>query len=254
MCASVCLRVCVCVYVCVCQALWLSPGAARHPQECGSSRLPELPRLHMEVAARKTEGRGRGGGAGKAPSQQSAEPKPSIRQRTVHAIPFPGRQGGRPGQARLPPAAAGAQGVHPGGKRSRGVPACVCGDRGDRSISLGPGGGAAVDSECSSRPGPRDREPRRGHFLPSLGEGCQAFPDLSNTNPIWEEEKLSRERDQHGNRAELTRLVWRGERCLVQRPQCEFPSLSGMLPAGIPPSRSWSCAVRPGPHGLGRLP
>lgn len=45
--------------LCVCQALWLSPGATRHPQECGSSRLPELPRLHMEVAARKREGRGR---------------------------------------------------------------------------------------------------------------------------------------------------------------------------------------------------
>lgn len=103
------------------------------------------------------------------------------------------------------------------------MPACVCGDRGDRSIPLGPGGGAAVDSECSSRPGPRDEEPRRGHFLPSLGEGCRAFPDLPNTNPIWEEEKLSREGDRHENRAELTRLVWRGERCLVQRPQCEFP-------------------------------
>lgn len=205
----------------------------------------------MEVAARKTEGRGRGGGAGKAPSQQSAEPKPSIRQRTVHAIPLPGKQEGRSGHARLS-GRRWSPGGTPRWEEASGC-ACLCvrGHRGQQHPPRPghlPEGRAAVDSECSPRPGPRD-----GHFLSSLGQGCQAFPDLPNTNPLWEE-KLSRERDRHGNRTELARLLWRGERCLVQRPQCEFPSLPGMLLVGISPSRSCSCTVRPGRSGPGKLP
>lgn len=125
------------------------------------------------------------------------------------------------------------------------MPACVCGDRGDSSIPSArdlPEGRAAVDSERSPRPGPRD-----GHFSSSPGEGCQAFPDLPSTNPLWEE-KLSRERDRHGNRAELTRLPWRGERCLVQQARCEFPSLPDVLLAGISPSRSCPLSAQARPR------
>lgn len=147
--------------LCVCQALWLSPGAARHPQECGSSRLPELPRLHMEVAARKREGRGRERGKKKkknqqAPSQQSTEPKLGVRQRTVHPIPLPGSQERRPRQARVPQAAARTPGVRPGGERRRGVPAPVY-DRGHRSIT------PAVPPGYAPGLGPwRQKAPARG--------------------------------------------------------------------------------------------
>lgn len=54
------------VRVCVSKALRLSPGAARHPQECSSSRLPGLPQLHMEEAARKE-----GGGGGRNPPSRN---------------------------------------------------------------------------------------------------------------------------------------------------------------------------------------
>lgn len=68
-----------------------------------------------------------------------------------------------------------------------------------------------------------DRKPLRGAFpnrtwLPSPGKGCQALSDLPNTTLGWEEDKLSRERNRHGNRAELIRLARSGKRC--QNPGC----------------------------------
>lgn len=42
--------------VCVSQALWLSTGAAWHPQECGFSRIPRLPLVPQGGGRQEKEG------------------------------------------------------------------------------------------------------------------------------------------------------------------------------------------------------
>lgn len=224
LCVCVCVSARLCVYVCVSgpvaqswsrsapTGMWLLSAPRTAPAPHGSGRQE----------SRREGKRGRGGESTE-PAIRRAQTQHQTKDSSCH--PFPGEAGGeaKPGSLRPPPEPRECTQAG----RGAGVFLPVCAGTEGTGASPRPGvlpeGLTAVDSECSSRPRPRHGEPRRGHFLSSLREGCQASPDLPNTNPIWEEEKLSRERDRHGNRAELTRLAWRGERCLVQRPQCEFP-------------------------------
>lgn len=263
-CRQLCVSVCVCVRAC---GSALEPLCThRNVAPLGSPSCPGSTWKWPPGKGKGGEERGGGKKKKKAPSQQSAEPKPSVRQRTVHPIPFPGRQGGRPGQARLPPTAAGASGVRPGGERRRGAPACAYGDG---SIPLSPGlsrrGGRLETLGAHWGRGHGDGEPRRGAlpnraWLPSPGKGCQALPDLPTTTPSREEEKFSRERDRRGNRAELRRLARRGERCQSRRsPGCpasagrvnSHPCPASCLPASRLPGAvpALSAGALPAPAG-----
>lgn len=179
----VCVSVCASVCLCVCQALWLSPGATRHPQECGSSRLPELPRLHMEVAARKREGRGREKGGRVGGRKKS--PEPAVRRAQTQ------RQTKDSSSHRFPGEAWGEalRGQTPSGRRQgrlRDVPACVYGARGAGASPLGRGRvavGRGCALEQTRRGAPVRVTPSPGLTALSPGKGCQAPIDLTNITP-----------------------------------------------------------------------
>lgn len=73
-----------------------------------------------------------------------------------------------------------------------------------------PGGADGLRRRVSIEAGAKPRGATARAFLILSRGGMTAFPNLANTKPLWKEEKLSRERDRHGNPAELTRLAWRG--------------------------------------------
>lgn len=60
--------------VCVSQALWLSTGAAWHPQECGFSRLPKPPPVPQ------------GGGRQEKGGKGGRNPRKSLKQRPIYLI------------------------------------------------------------------------------------------------------------------------------------------------------------------------
>ncbi|XP_035174418.1 uncharacterized protein LOC118162402 [Oxyura jamaicensis] len=119
---------CVCVCVCVCVSgpaaqpwsrsaptgMWLLSAPRAAPAPHGSSRQEKRREGKRERGGKKKKKKKKK--KEKAPSQQSAEPKPSVRQRTVHPIPFPGR----PRQARLPSGRCRSPGVRLAGGRRRG--------------------------------------------------------------------------------------------------------------------------------------
>lgn len=250
LCLCVCAPVCVCVRPC---GSALEPlGTHRNVAALGS---PNCPGSAWKWPPGKQKGGEEGEGRGKPRASNPPSPNPASDKGQFMPSLSRGSKGGglaKLGSLRPPPEPKGCA------QAGRGAGVClrVRGQRGQEHQSPRPGAlpeGQASLSVHRGR-GHATGSPGKGiSFLSSPGEGCQAFPDLPNTNPLWEEEKLSREGDRHGNQAELTRLAWRGERCLVQRPRCEFPFLSIMLLAGIPPSRGCFCAVRPGRPGPGRL-
>lgn len=157
--APLCVCLCVCVRPC---------GSALEPlgthRNVAPLRSPSCPGSTWKWPPGKEKGgEGRGGGECPEPAIRRAQNQRQTKDSSSH--PFPGEAKGEARTSQAPLAADGAPRVRLSGERRRGVPACVYGDRGDRSIPLGAlmKGRAAVGPGCALGPVPRRRgAPARG--------------------------------------------------------------------------------------------